>query len=201
MNQSNENTGINKISKVMVNSSDYGSPCGWTSLYAHSPGHVLLHASISSEHRHLDHSRHVSVILKATKRLAAYPPLIVAQASDGNQYGGYWLNLSLRESQNQLYNVKTLFLVPESQMNLQLLGGPDQWDKEIDFIEDVEILGNEITNRKDGLRVHRNPGIAGLYRIHCRSLGTFVCYLLLDEFEFLFLIFPWVWHSVLLIFI
>ncbi|CAM8898328.1 unnamed protein product [Rhodiola kirilowii] len=170
VNGSNDKTSADILYKEMVNSSSYGPPCAWISLYAHDPGHVMLYASISRE---FDHPLHGSVILKASKRLAAYPPLIVAQASDGNQYGGYWFNVSLRESQKQAYNVENLFLVPDSQLDVLLLGGPRQWDKDISFIEDVEIIGKGHVNYKDGVHVHQIPDIAGLYRIHCRSLGNF----------------------------
>ncbi|KAL9659627.1 hypothetical protein QQ045_024434 [Rhodiola kirilowii] len=170
VNGSNDKTSADILYKEMVNSSSYGSPCAWISLYAHGPGHVMLHASILRE---FDHPLHGSVILKASKRLAAYPPLIV----DGNQNNGYWFNFSLRESQKQVYTVENLFLVPDSQLDVLLLGGPRQWDKDISFVEDVEIIGKDHVNYKDGVHVHQMPDIAGLYRIRCRTLANFQVFL------------------------
>uniref|UniRef100_A0A7N0VKF9 Uncharacterized protein n=1 Tax=Kalanchoe fedtschenkoi TaxID=63787 RepID=A0A7N0VKF9_KALFE len=141
VNGSNYKSSLDKLYKTMVNLSVYGPPCAWISLYAHSPGHDVLHASFSREYHHFDHPLHESFVLKASKRLAAYSPLTVVQAGNGNQYGGYWFNFSCEESQKLVYNMEDLFLVPGSQLDVLLLGGPDQWDEDISFIEDVDITG------------------------------------------------------------
>uniref|UniRef100_A0A2P2KNT8 Uncharacterized protein MANES_17G112100 n=1 Tax=Rhizophora mucronata TaxID=61149 RepID=A0A2P2KNT8_RHIMU len=152
----------------------FGPPCSWTYVYASSSGHTILHATLLKEYLQLDQSFHGPSILKASARIAAYQPLTVHQVVDGSQFGGYWLNLTNVEASSQLENLGKLYLVPGTSLDLMLLGGPERWDKGVDFIETVDILDDMHTLVKDGVHVHQiSGGYQSLYRMLCQTLGTF----------------------------
>ncbi|KAA8548147.1 hypothetical protein F0562_004591 [Nyssa sinensis] len=151
-----------------------GPPCSWTYVFASSAGRTILHATLSKDSQQLDHSSSGPIALKASLSIAAYSPLIVHQAGDGNQFGGYWFDLAQAESQNQLVNLDDLYLVPGTQLDVMLRGGPDRWDQGVDFIESVETLDEEHTPLNDGVLVHQISTSYGTpYRIFCQTLGTF----------------------------
>lgn len=151
----------------------YGPPCGWARIYASGTGRTMLHASLKKEYHLPDLSLSGSIDLKASVLIAAYLPLFVHQAGDGNQYGGYWFNLSYAEANKQLENLKILNLVPGTHMDVILSGGPDQWGGSVEFTETVEILPQEHTNR-NGVLVHNVTTIYGSsYRISCQNWGKF----------------------------
>uniref|UniRef100_A0A5B7BTW7 BIG2 domain-containing protein n=1 Tax=Davidia involucrata TaxID=16924 RepID=A0A5B7BTW7_DAVIN len=151
-----------------------GPPCAWTCVFASSAGHTILHATLSKDYQQLDHSLSGPIVLKASLRIAAYSPLIVHQAGDGNQFGGCWFNLTQAEAQNQLVNLDNLYLVPGTHLDVMLCGGPDRWDQGVDFIGTVESLDEEHTDLKDGVLVHQISTSYGTpYRILCQTLGTF----------------------------
>ncbi|KAF2308465.1 hypothetical protein GH714_009821 [Hevea brasiliensis] len=163
-----------KLGNVELHDSVYGPPCSWTSVYALDSGQTMLHAVLSKEYDHYDHSFHEPIILKASSRIAAYPPLIVRQVGDGNQFGGYWFDLAHVEASNQLENLERLYLVPGTSLDVILLGGPESWDKGVDFIETVEILDDKHTDSKDGVHVHPVFGrYQSMYRVSCQNLGIF----------------------------
>ncbi|KAL7256965.1 hypothetical protein ACSBR1_010830 [Camellia fascicularis] len=150
----------------------YGPPCAWTYVYASSSGHTMLHATLSKEYQHFDHSFSGPVILKASLRIAAYPPLLVHQVGDGNQFGGYWFDLAQAEANNQLGNLEDLYLVPGTHLDVMLRGGPDWWGQGVEFIQTVETLV-EHTLFKDGVVVHQiSTSFSSPYRISCQKLGT-----------------------------
>ncbi|GMP29371.1 hypothetical protein CsSME_00004505 [Camellia sinensis var. sinensis] len=151
----------------------YGPPCAWTYVYASSSGHTMLHATLSKEYQHFDHSFSGPVILKASLRIAAYPSLLVHQVGDGNQFGGYWFDLAQAEANNQLGNLEDLYLVPGTHLDVMLRGGPDRWGQGVKFIQTVETLV-EHTLFKDGVVVHQiSTSFSSPYRISCQKLGTF----------------------------
>ncbi|KAJ9135376.1 hypothetical protein P3X46_032567 [Hevea brasiliensis] len=165
---------LEKLGNVELHDSVYGPPCSWTSVYALDSGQTMLHAVLSKEYDHYDHSFHEPIILKASSRIAAYPPLIVRQVGDGNQFGGYWFDLAHVEASNQLENLERLYLVPGTSLDVILLGGPESWDKGVDFIETVEILDDKHTDSKDGVHVHPVFGrYQSMYRVSCQNLGIF----------------------------
>ncbi|KAL7213703.1 hypothetical protein ACSBR2_016266 [Camellia fascicularis] len=151
----------------------YGPPCAWTYVYASSFGHTMLHAMLSKEYQHFDHSFSGPVILKASLRIAAYPPLLVHQVGDGSQFGGYWFDLAQAEANNQLGNLEDLYLAPGTYLDVMLRGGPDRWGQGVEFIQTVETLV-EHTLFKDGVVVHQiSTSFSSPYRISCQKLGTF----------------------------
>lgn len=156
--------------------SDDVFPCSWTSIYASNPGQAVIHAILSKEYHQHSHS---PVVLKASLRIAAYLPLIVRQAGDGNHFGGYWLDLSQAENNKQLHNLEKLYLVPGTNLDLLLVGGPELWNKDVDYIETVEVLGGENALADDGVLVHRiSDNNRTLYGVLCRTLGTFVSFII-----------------------
>lgn len=166
---------LEKLGNIQLLESINGPPCSWTYLYASGYGQTMLHATLSKEYRHFDQSFLGPIVLKASMRIAAYPPLTVHQVGDGNQFGGYWFDLSHVEARNQLENLERLYLVPRTSLDIMLLGGPEKWDKGVDFIETVEILDDKHARVKDGVHVHQVSGTyQSMYRVSCQTLGTFV---------------------------
>ncbi|KAL0377391.1 UNVERIFIED_CONTAM: Nuclear pore complex protein [Sesamum radiatum] len=138
-----------------VHSSSFGPPCAWTHIYASNTGRTVVHATMTRESQQYDHSSSGSIVLKASLPIAAYLPLIVHQASDGNQFGGYWFDLARTESQHQLNNLDHLYLAPGSHLDIMLHGGPERWGKDVEFIETVEVLDEQISYVKDEIFIHQ----------------------------------------------
>ncbi|KAG8634965.1 hypothetical protein MANES_17G112100v8 [Manihot esculenta] len=165
---------LEKRGDVQLYVSVFGPPCSWTSVYASDSGQTMLHATLSKEYDQYDHPFHEPVILKASSRIAAYPPLVVRQVGDGNQFGGYWFDLAHVEASNQLENLERLYLVPGTSLDVILLGGPESWDKGVDLIETVEILDDKRAYSKDGVHVHPLSGkYQSMYRVSCQTIGIF----------------------------
>uniref|UniRef100_A0ACD5XVX7 Uncharacterized protein n=1 Tax=Avena sativa TaxID=4498 RepID=A0ACD5XVX7_AVESA len=152
----------------------YGSPCAWISLNASAAGRATLVATVSSESESYLETFNVPIFLKATSKVSAYYPLMVLQAGNGNQFGGYWVDLSTL--QNEIQNMgnnspKELYLVPGSTMDVFLLGGPEQWDKVVDFVETVDVVGEPKGYMTGSTAVQKIS--SGLYRVSCQSKGNF----------------------------
>ncbi|BAU00962.1 hypothetical protein VIGAN_11010600 [Vigna angularis var. angularis] len=156
---------------TQLRSSVNGSPCSWTYVFASHPGQAVIQAIFSKEDHHHSHS---PVGLKASLRIAAYLPLIVRQAGDGNQFGGYWIDLAQAENDKQSHGLEELYLVPGTSLDIALVGGPEQWDKGVDFIETVEVLDQANALAEDGVLVERvSDSFRNLYGVLCQKLGTF----------------------------
>lgn len=151
----------------------YGPPCAWARIYASGAGRTMLHASLKKYNHSPDLSLSGSIDLKASTLISAYLPLFVHQAGDGNQYGGYWFNMSYAEANKQLENLKILNLVPGTHMDVILSGGPDQWGGSVEFTEIVEILPQEHTNHKAILVHNITTNYGSSYRISCQNWGKF----------------------------
>jgi len=159
---------------TQLRSSVNGSPCSWTYVFASHPGQSVIHAIFSKEDHYYSHS---PVVLKASLRIVAYLPLIVCQAGDGNQFGGYWVDLAQAENDNQSHGLEELYLVPGTSLDIALVGGPELWDKAVDFIETVEVLDEGNSLAEDGVLVHRvSSSYKNLYGVLCRKLGTYVSF-------------------------
>ena len=171
---SQESSYLETVPSSQLHPSDVGFPCSWTHLYASNTGQAVIHAILSKEYHQFSHG---PVVLKASLRLAAYLPFIVRQAGDGNHFGGYWLDLAPAANNKQLHNLKELNLVPGTNLDLSLVGGPEPWSKHVDFIETVDVLDEENALTDDGVLVHRISGNnRTLYRVLCQTLGTFVSF-------------------------
>ncbi|KAL6960548.1 hypothetical protein U1Q18_038311 [Sarracenia purpurea var. burkii] len=148
-------------------------PCAWTYVFASSGGHTMLHATLSKEYQHFDNSLSGPIILKASSRIAAYPPLIVHQAGDGNQFGGYWFDLAQAEAINKLENLDELYLVPGTCLDVMLRGGPEWWGQGVEFVETVERLDEENNLSKALVAASQiSTSYASPYRISCQKRGT-----------------------------
>lgn len=160
---------------VDVLSNADGPPCSWTSLYASRAGRDMLHAAFSKDYDHSDSSFHGPIVLKASSRIAAYPPLVIRQAGDGNQFGGYGFDLDKTEANNKKQNLDKVYLVPGTSLDVMLLGGPEKWDKSVDFIENVDILDENYAQAEVGVHAHQlSGGYRSLYRASCQIPGNFV---------------------------
>ncbi|CAN4080170.1 unnamed protein product [Withania somnifera] len=157
-----------------IGSEKYGPACAWTHIYAANPGQTILHATLSKEFQQYDHSTGGSVILQATSRIAAFAPLILHPASDGNQFGGYWFNLVQVEADNRLENMEHLYLAPGTSFEVMLRGGPNRWDEGVGFIEAVESLDEHNLRAHDGALVNQElTSYGSTYRIKCQDVGVF----------------------------
>ncbi|KAL2529004.1 Nuclear pore complex protein [Forsythia ovata] len=155
-------------------SSSYGPPCARTLIYASNSGRTLLHATLTQEYQQFDHASSGSIVLKASSRIAAYLPLIVHQANDGNQFGGYSYDLSQAEAQNQLENLDYLYLTPGTHLDVMLQGGPERWHQGVEFIEVMEALDEHNSYVTDRVLMHLLlTSNSSAYRIQCQSLGSF----------------------------
>ncbi|KAH1248383.1 Nuclear pore complex protein [Glycine max] len=159
---------LETVPNTQFQSSVDGSPCSWTYVYASNPGQAVIHAIFSKEDHHYSLGPGV---LKASSRIVAYLPLIVRQAGDGNQFGGYWLDLVQAESNKQSHSLEELYLVPGTSLDIVLVGGPEWWDNGVDFIETVEVLDEGNALAEDGVLVHRVS--SNLYGVLCQKLGSF----------------------------
>ncbi|XP_027187547.1 nuclear pore complex protein GP210 isoform X1 [Cicer arietinum] len=171
VNATEELSYLETVPNRQLHPSDDGFPCSWTYIYASNSGQAVIHAILSKEYHQ---SSHGPVVLKASLLIAAYPPFIVRQAGDGNHFGGYWLDVAQAEHNKQLHNLEELYLVPGTNLDLLLFGGPEPWNKHVDFIETVDVLGGENALTGDGVLVHQISGNnRTLYRVLCQTLGTF----------------------------
>ncbi|XP_029128899.1 nuclear pore complex protein GP210 isoform X3 [Cajanus cajan] len=162
---------LETVPNTQLHPSVGGSPCSWTYVYASNAGQAVIHAIFSKEDHRYSHG---PVVLKASLCIAAYLPLVVRQAGDGNQFGGYWLDLAQAESNKQSHSLEELYLVPGTSLDILLVGGPERWDKGVEFIETVEVLNEGNALAEDGVLVHRVSGsYRNLYGVLCQTLGTF----------------------------
>lgn len=163
-----------KQEAIKLHSSSYGPPCAWTRIYASNSGRTVVHATLNRENQQYDHTGRESNVLKVSSRIAAYAPLIVHQASDGNHFGGYWFDLARIESQSSLVNLDYLYLAPGTHLDVILRGGPETWGKDVEFIENVHVLDGQNSNVKHRITIHQiSTSFGNPYRIGCESLGTF----------------------------
>ncbi|KAH7510680.1 hypothetical protein FEM48_ZijujUnG0099600 [Ziziphus jujuba var. spinosa] len=167
-------TGKMPVLDMLGNAEFHGPPCSWTYVYASRSDRAMLHATFSKEYGHFDSSFDGPILLKASSHIAAYPPLIVQQAGDGNQFGGYWFDMDQAEADNKVENLEKLYLVPGTYLDVLLLGGPQRWDKGVEFNEKVDIVEDEHAHIKDGFHVHQlSGGYRSLYRVLCQTPGNF----------------------------
>lgn len=151
--------------------SEYGPTCAWIYLFAASPGRANLQATFSKP---LDHSFGRQLMLKASAPIASFSPLIVCQAGDGNQFGGYWFDLEKGETHDELRTLDDLYLAPGTHLDVKLSGGPERWGDGVDFIQTIDIFDAMFAHRKDRALVHKVPTTQGYkYRILCQELGNF----------------------------
>lgn len=167
-------TNSTKPELAKLYTSPNGPPCAWTTLYASGPGQAVLSATLSTEYQPFEYPYIEPILLKAAAQVAAYLPLIVCQAGDGNQFGGYSFDLARSKSHNQSELLDHILLAPKTHLDVMLLGGPEKWFKGVEFIETLEILDMDNTPLRDGVYVKTVPGRdRNVYRISCEYLGSF----------------------------
>ncbi|KAF9590251.1 hypothetical protein IFM89_032029 [Coptis chinensis] len=150
--------------------SSYSPPCAWTNLYAFSAGRALLHATLQKELLSSGYPSDGPSVLKASKLIGAYNPLLVQQIGNGNHFGGYSIDFPREEAGIDL---NELYLVPGTKLDIALVGGPELWDLAVKFVETVDIFEEGMLH-KDGLLVDRESSIkGGLYRLSCITVGNF----------------------------
>lgn len=158
--------------------------CSWAHIYASSPGQAMIHATLSLEYHQFDHSFHGPRVFKESLHVAAYLPLNVFQAGDGSRFGGYWYDLDQKEALKQIDKLEKLYLVPGSNLDILLVGGPEPWDKHVAYLENVDVLDEDNALIEDGVLVHRvSANNASLYEVFCQTEGNFVSF----SFPFLFI--------------
>lgn len=164
---------FNQLQSMQPSQLVYGPPCSWTRIHASGSGQATLHATFSKD-LYFDYAPSRIVVLKAASRIAAYKPLTVHQAGDGSQFGGYSIDLSKAEAENQLETLSSLYLVPGTHLDVMIHGGPERWDESVDFLDSVETLkeGNSVDK---GVQMYPiSSDSKNLYKVSCKRLGTYV---------------------------
>ncbi|XAR51910.1 hypothetical protein NMG60_11006706 [Bertholletia excelsa] len=165
---------VNGTGRSLVLDMLYGPPCAWTYVHASSAGCTMLHATLSKEYQQFDQLFGASITLKASYLIAAYPPLVVLQAGDGNQFGGYWFDLAQAEANNLLDTLDELYLVPGTYLDVMLDGGPEEWGQGVEFTETMETLDEKRCLPKNGIVAHQlSVNRTSSHRISCQELGSF----------------------------
>ncbi|KAI3985657.1 hypothetical protein MKX01_033940 [Papaver californicum] len=134
-----------KLSNIDGYQSLYSPPCAWTYVYASGVGRAILHATLSKELESFDHPSDGPVALKTSFVISAHHPLVVQQAGNGNQFG---------------------------ELNVMLIGGPEQWDQGVEYVENVKNINGEQLSPKGGILVDQAFNNGGLYRISCLTMGN-----------------------------
>lgn len=155
------------------------SVCDWKEFLAVRPGRATITASLT-----LDDSCGISGLspshkLSVSWTVAAYAPLTIVQAGDGNSYGGYHCGMSNLETAGSSHfinecEISVLQLVPGSSMKVMLKGGPEPWGQGVEFIESHEVITSQEEKGVEHLLVSHLLGSGGrLYDISCGSLGNY----------------------------
>ncbi|OVA20622.1 Bacterial Ig-like [Macleaya cordata] len=173
VNKAGEASAFNKLPNIEGYRSLNSPPCAWTYIYASSVGRAVLHATLSKELESFDHPSDAPIVLKASSLIAAYHPLVVQQAGNGNQFGGYWVDLPRAEVGVQLKSLNELYLVPGTELDVVLIGGPERWDHGVEFVENVKMFDEEHRPLNGGILVDQAFNSGGLYRISCLTLGNY----------------------------
>ncbi|XP_042500148.1 nuclear pore complex protein GP210 [Macadamia integrifolia] len=174
VNSTSETLALDKLLNIKGFKSLGSPPCAWTFIYASTSGRTMLHATLSKELKYFDHSVDGPIVLKASSHIAAYPPLTVKQAGNGNQFGGYSVDLDRAAAGTQLENLDEIYLVAGTELDVMLTGGPERWSQGVEFVEHVEIFYEEHNPILNESVVHwPSPSRGGLYRLSCQTLGGF----------------------------
>lgn len=155
--------------------------CAWKSLYASEPGKAALHAYLTGINKEFIDDIDAPVSLKVSWTVAAYAPLIVQQAGDGNSFGGYKFDVDFIE--RPLVDIQgidreslhELFLVPGSGMRILLHGGPERWRQGVEFVESSSVVAYDGKSQvKESIVITQlKEGGGRLHWISCHSLGNF----------------------------
>ncbi|KAL8139518.1 hypothetical protein V2J09_005539 [Rumex salicifolius] len=165
---------MNKVNNDNLWTSVVGPPCSWTRIYATKPGRTTVLATVSKEHKKSDHLYGGPVIMQASSPIASFLPLDLHQAGDGNQYGGYWIDLNKADLPTEMEKLEDLHLVPGTSMDIEIVGGPEKWGEDVEFLETVNVIDDRLMLSKEGELVQQIPYISrNLYRIFCPTLGNF----------------------------
>ncbi|XP_072999237.1 nuclear pore complex protein GP210 [Typha latifolia] len=155
----------------------FSYPCAWTRLNATNAGRATLAATLSYETQSYFESFEGPTILKAASTISAYYPLMVYQAGKGDQFGGYWVDLSRIHTRIPNFGgprLYELYLVPGSAMDVLLFGGPEQWDQRVEYVETVDVIGESEKPVTDNVIVQQaSSGDVQIYQVSCRTRGKF----------------------------
>ena len=165
---------VEDIKRSAVSWGQNGNPCAWIYLNASAAGRSTVVATFT-----FDPDSNIETLgpisLKATSKISAYYPLVVLQGGNGNQFGGYWFDLSGIHSRIEKMDSnipKELYLVPRSAMDVFLFGGPERWDQVVDFVETVEVIGESKNQVTISTAVQKLS--SGIYQVSCPSKVNYV---------------------------
>lgn len=167
----------NTLHLTQSSKQSYVQPCAWTCLFAYGTGRAVLHATLSTDLHSSFESMDGTLILKAALPIAAYSPLVAYQAGNGNRFGGYWvdmpeMNNGIKHSYSTVLDV--LYLAPGSAMDVHLFGGPERWDLHVEYVESVEVTGEQDLSVTDGVQVQQALSNGRrVYTVLCLSVGKF----------------------------
>ncbi|KAH0462028.1 hypothetical protein IEQ34_009603 [Dendrobium chrysotoxum] len=160
-----------------ISKQSYVQPCAWTCLFAYGTGRAVLHATLSIDLHSPFHFMDGPLILKTAFPIAAYSPLVAYQAGNGNRFGGYWIDVpEINNGIKHSYStaLDELYLAPGSAMDVHLCGGPERWDLNVEYVESVEVTGEQDLPVTDGVQVQQTLcNGRRLYTALCLSVGQF----------------------------
>ncbi|PIA51702.1 hypothetical protein AQUCO_01100520v1 [Aquilegia coerulea] len=146
----------------------YDPPCAQTNVYASSVGRALLQATLQIERQSYGHPSDGPNVLKASSLIGAYNPLVAQQIGNGNHFGGHSADLPTEGA-----GIDELYLVPGTNLDIKLFGGPERWDQSVKFVEAVNIF-REGNLQNDGVLVDQeSTNNRGLYRVACLTFGNY----------------------------
>lgn len=157
--------------------------CAWTLISAAQPGRATVRASLNMgdllaelitpeiEHPYLE----------ASWTIAAFAPLTLEQAGNGDAHGGYTHRVISAGAAGVSVNspesdrLRELLLVLRSSMNVIVRGGPERWRQGVEFVDTHEVKSGSGLASKDAVTVsHMQEGGTRVYNIECKSLGNYV---------------------------
>ncbi|KAF5204727.1 Nuclear pore membrane glycoprotein [Thalictrum thalictroides] len=146
----------------------YDLPCAQINIYASSVGRALLQATLQIERQPYGHPSDGPKVLKASSLIGSYNPLVAQQIGNGNHFGGHSADLPSEGA-----GIDELYLVPGTNLDIKLFGGPERWDQSVEFVEAVNIF-SEVHLRNNGVLVDQeSTNNGGVYRVACLTFGNF----------------------------
>lgn len=155
--------------------------CAWTLISAAQPGRATVRASLYMRDLLVGVSSPEieGSYLECSWAIAAFSPLTLELAGDGDRHGGYSHkvagtgHVSVEQSESEW--LRELILVPRSNMKVILLGGPERWRQGVEFIDTHDVITDHGSNIKDDVGVsHSQDGGNRVYNIECKMVGNYV---------------------------
>ncbi|EFJ23367.1 hypothetical protein SELMODRAFT_103787 [Selaginella moellendorffii] len=141
--------------------------CAWNAILPLRPGRATVTGSLKVS------TVEAAAALETSWAIASYAPLALQQVSDGNSCGGY--SCSDTSGQSTCHNLKELLLVVGSGIKVMLVGGPERWRQESQFLEFHEIVSSEAGGKasEEVLVTRSTDGGGRVFFVGCSDFGNY----------------------------